>query len=83
MGQRLTVYVSPGQKSKPAPKKKIEESNFTNDGNVVYYEVQRGDTLWDIARSKGITTDQLKALNRHMNPKGLKPGDKIIVGKAG
>jgi len=83
VGQRLTVYVSPSYKPKSTSAKTIKKENFTEKDGYLYYEVQSGDTLWDIAKSKGISADQLKALNQHMNPKNLKPGDKIIVGKEG
>ena len=84
IGQRLTIYHSSSAPSnlansnKPAPTIKTK-----SEGKYEYYEIQRGDTLWDIAKAKGISTTELKSMNRDINEKNMKPGDKIIVGKNG
>jgi membrane-bound lytic murein transglycosylase D len=42
--------------------------------------IQPGDTLWDIAKKyNGITVNDLKQMNNHLNFKHLKPGMKIKV----
>ncbi len=47
----------------------------------IYYEVQAGDTLWNIAeRYPGTTVDDLRRLNTDLDNGGLKPGRKIKVG---
>ena len=47
----------------------------------IYYEVQAGDTLWNIAeRHPGVTVDDLKRMNTDLDSGGLKPGRKIKVG---
>jgi membrane-bound lytic murein transglycosylase D len=47
----------------------------------IYYEVQAGDTLWNIAeRHPGITVDDLKRMNTDLDNGGLQPGRKIKVG---
>ncbi len=49
-------------------------------GKYVYYTVQPGDTLWNIAqRYDGVTVDQLKQLNRITNSRDLRPGTRIKV----
>jgi len=73
-GQRLIVYVSDAP-SKPAKKLDVE-----TEGNYKYYRIQRGDTLWDIAKAQGISISRLRALNKNLNAKSLKPGTKIVVG---
>jgi LysM repeat protein len=42
------------------------------------YRVNRGDTLWDIARQHGMSVSELKALNG-MTGNGLKPGQRLKV----
>ncbi len=79
IGQRLTIY-SKGNAPKP---KSISPIKTTTSGNYEYYTIRNGDTLWDIAKAKGLTTTQIKSLNNNLNERRLKPGDKIIVGKKG
>ncbi len=79
VGQRLTIYTN-GRR--PAPKPKTTYST-TKQGNYEYYTIRSGDTLWDIAKAKGLTTTQIKTMNQNLNERNLKPGDKIIVGKKG
>ena len=83
VGQRLTIYHSSSSNrttAKKTPQKKTLET--VEHGNFIYYEIQSGDTLWDIAKAKGISTGQLKSLNQNLNEKRLRPGDKIVVGKS-
>ena len=83
VGQRLVIYPNgnyTSSSSKPSAPKKIET---TTSGNYVYYEIQSGDTLWDIARSRGTSVNELKRLNANLSSTRLKPGTKIIVGVAG
>ncbi len=80
IGQRLTIY-SKGS----APKTTVAKTKISTNtsGGYEYYTIRSGDTLWDIAKAKGLTTAQIKTLNRNLNERKLKPGDKIIVGKKG
>lgn len=80
IGQRLRVY-SKGN----APKQAVAKTKITTTtkGAYEYYTIRSGDTLWDIAKAKGLTTAQIKTLNSNLNERKLKPGDKIIVGKKG
>lgn len=82
VGQKLVIYpkgnyAASSTKTKPAPKKVIPT---TKSGNYTYYEIQSGDTLWDIANAKGVSVEQLKEWNDSLRDKGLKVGTKIIVG---
>ena len=68
-GQKLYVY-KPDKKSKTSYKK----------GKYMYHVVQKGDTLWDIAKEyDGVTVDQIKRLNNIRNTHRLKPGQKIKI----
>ena len=42
--------------------------------------VQRGDTLWTIARAHGVTTGDLMAMN-NLKTSRIYPGDRLTVGK--
>ncbi len=68
-GQKLYVY-KPDSKSKATVKK----------GKFIYHIVQKGDTLWDIAKEyDGVTVEQIKKLNHIRNTHHLKPGQKIKI----
>lgn len=79
VGQRLIIYPKgstyTAQKSTPKKEVKTEVK-----GNYEYYQIQNGDTLWDIAKAKGVSVSELQRLNRNLNSRNLKPGMKIIVG---
>lgn len=66
----------------PGEKLRITESTNTNLNPVLqnnYYAVQRGDTLWGIARRYGITVQYLVNLNGIRNPNLIYPGQIIKV----
>ena len=78
-GQKLVLYadqVSGPNPPAPQPIKTVQ------NGNNVYYSIRQGDTLWDIAKARGISVEDLKAWNSHLNFNNMKPGQKIVVGKA-
>ncbi len=55
------------------------ENNTEKD--VVLYEVQRGDNLWDIAKKfPGVTTDDIIRLNKISNYRTIRPGAQLIIG---
>ena len=68
------------KEKKPEPKASVT----VDKGEYKYHIVQKGDTLWDIAKLyDGVTVDQLKSLNRDINVKRLNPGQKIKIGPQG
>ncbi len=83
IGQKLTIYV-PEKKAKqlghaqpsapsPAP---IPDNG---DPNYVYYRVQRGDTLWDIAQKySDVSLTDIKRLNNLTNDR-LVPGQTLKI----
>lgn len=82
IGQKLVIYPKggTGYQAQKKPKKEITTSQA---GDYVYYKIQSGDTLWDIAKARGVSVDELKKLNADLNTSRLKPGTKIIVGTNG
>lgn len=77
-GKDLVIYKT--EKIYLPEKPKKEE---TNQAEVIYYHVQEGDTLQDIANQNNIDVSTLKMLNQNINLNDLKKGEKIIIGKAG
>ena len=52
------------------------------DGEVVYYHVKYGDTLWEIAQKfPGVSDHDIMRLNNIRNASGLKPGQKLKIVK--
>lgn len=46
-----------------------------------YHRVVKGDTLWDLARSNGLTLEEIIAMNPQIkNPNLIYPGDEVRVG---
>jgi membrane-bound lytic murein transglycosylase D len=76
--QRLIV-------SNPAAQSSASSANGSNENlNFIYYTVQQGDTLWDIAKKyDGVTIDKIKQWNNISNANRLRPGQKLRIGIAG
>ncbi len=92
IGQRLVIYPKGYVASAPKTAQKkstAEQAGQTNasssqkEGDYIYYKIRSGDTLWDIAKAKGVSVNQLKSWNKTLNYRNLKPGTKIIVGVSG
>jgi hypothetical protein len=49
---------------------------------TVRYEVERGDTLWHLARRYGTTVRRIQAAN-HLSTTRLKPGQEIVIPASG
>ena len=50
--------------------------------STVRYEVERGDTLWHLARRYGTTVRKIQAAN-HLSTTRLKPGQEIVIPASG
>jgi membrane-bound lytic murein transglycosylase D len=50
-----------------------------HDNAEVYYAVEKGDTLYSIARRHGLTSDELRELNELAKETPLRPGQKLRV----
>jgi membrane-bound lytic murein transglycosylase D len=86
-GQKLSVHtVDVAQlmaKSAETISKDQVKSKSSTKTEFVYYTVQKGDTLWDIANLRGVSVQQLKNLNNINNEKSLQPGMRIKVSQVG
>jgi hypothetical protein len=64
----------PVKKSPPKPTSIKKQSS-------VFHVVQKGDSLWSIAKKYSISIDQLRAANR-LRSDSLKPGTKLLIPQA-
>ncbi len=74
-GQHLVVYSQVA--TKPSSSSTATVTPSGKGGR--YHVVQRGDTLWDIAKKNGITVEKLKQLNSIRNHYQLKIGTKLKI----
>jgi membrane-bound lytic murein transglycosylase D len=78
VGQKLVLHANSVQPQKPStPTPAVIEKS----GNNIYYSVRSGDTLWDIAKDRGVSLEDLKRWNAGVNFNNMKPGQKLIIGK--
>lgn len=88
-GQKLSVHtidVAQLMAQTPESTNKQEQTETkvaTKVSEFIYYTVQKGDTLWDIANQSGVSVAQLKELNNIQNEKSLIPGTRIKVSVTG
>jgi membrane-bound lytic murein transglycosylase D len=75
-GQNLVFHTTPATAAATIQK---ADSVATPRAPKVHV-VQRGDTLWDIAKRNGLTVQELKELNSMGNKHSLKIGEKIKIG---
>jgi membrane-bound lytic murein transglycosylase D len=52
-----------------------------DEGNFLSYEVQNGDTLWDISKRFNVPVSELQSLNGLSRSKNLRAGDTIRIPK--
>jgi membrane-bound lytic murein transglycosylase D len=72
VGQKLTIYV-PAKRASQVSAPKGEDPNF------IYHRVQRGDTLWDIARLyPGVSSADIKR-NNNLSSDRLIPGQTLKI----
>ncbi|ACL70948.1 muramidase family protein [Halothermothrix orenii] len=74
--EQYSIYI--GQKLQ------IPSSNAPeNDNNFIYYTIQPGDILWNIAQKYDTTVEQLIELNNIKDAYDLYPGRKLLVPLSG
>ncbi|MGB0368778.1 MAG: LysM peptidoglycan-binding domain-containing protein [Flavobacteriales bacterium] len=77
-GQNLVVYSRTAAKPKPSATKST--SSTTASGSGKFHTIQKGDTLWDIAKKNGLSVAKLKQLNNINNHYRLKIGTRLKIG---
>jgi len=79
-GQKLKIPIQPrqGARAFSAINKRNTKVKSGKRKRVVY-QVKRGDTLWDIARSQGVTANQLYAWNTLKTTRHIHPGDRLTI----
>jgi len=75
-GDRLAIHVKGGANA-VASKSSSGSSRSKSSSTVV--RVRRGDTLWDIARSNGVSLTELLSANNMKTSARIKPGDRIRI----
>jgi membrane-bound lytic murein transglycosylase D len=71
VGQKLYIGSSSGS-GKSYTKKETDNNTFT-------YKVKKGDSLWEIARRFGTTTESLRKLNGLTRRSNIYPGQKLKI----
>jgi membrane-bound lytic murein transglycosylase D len=88
VGQKLKIFPSSSgvtssivNKSKPAPRPATPNSTTATKAKakIIWYTVQSGDNLWDIAEKYDATVSNIKTLNDISNTQRLKVGQKIKI----
>lgn len=67
------------QRVTPAPRGKAAKRSAKPDAKGRKYEVQRGDSLWKIARKHGVDVQDLMKRNGFSGAVELKPGQTIVI----
>jgi len=80
-GRKLQIPMQPQERSRVAQwaKGNIDRSPDSANYQKNQYVVKRGDTLWDIAKSEGLTPDHLRAWNTYVTTRAIRPGDKLTI----
>jgi len=80
IGQRLSIY--PKRLRVPKTSKKTASKKVPK-GNPTIYVVQKGDSLWTIAKKfKKVSVNQIKEWNNIWSAKSIKPGTKLKIFKS-
>jgi LysM repeat protein len=61
------------------PQAELPAQKTQAQAKAQYYEVRRGDTLYAIAKTHGISMDQLLKLNKLKRNAEIEPGQKLLV----
>ncbi|MFZ7103924.1 MAG: peptidoglycan DD-metalloendopeptidase family protein [Peptococcaceae bacterium] len=72
----METEVKPEEMTSPAAAK---EKIYALEKEAVVIEVQKGDNLWNIARTNQITVADLEKFNPDIDPDKIFPGDKLVI----
>lgn len=84
VGQKIAIYAKPSQDLPSSTTTSLAALKTSVLGpeniNPTYYTIQRGDTLWDIAkRNEGMNVSKILALNPGLKAEDLDVGQKIRI----
>ena len=82
VGRKLTIPLRPD--SQPELAVRSEPSKKSSQPSAVAttktkYTVRNGDTLWSIAKQKGVTVSQLRTWNKLKASHAIRPGDQLVL----
>jgi len=72
-----TGTASPGANSNPGARPPL--GSLRNSGHVRSHEVKKGDTIYSLSRSYGVSEKTIRTLNPRINPLNLKVGQQIKI----
>ena len=79
-GQKLVVYVPDTTQTESTTTTNSTQTTTGGNTEYIYHVVKKGDTLWDIAnRYDGVTLTKIRQLNRGLDEKSLKTGQRIKI----
>lgn len=85
-GNGVGRHIKPGQKiairsgeNTTASSRPVALEQAPDAGRAIYHTIASGDTLWDIARKYGVSTNDIKRWNGIDQVRRLRPGDKIKI----
>jgi membrane-bound lytic murein transglycosylase D len=78
-GQRIFVWVKEPTTQTPPKVAKVQPAQ--GQGQEIWYTVQRGDSLWEIARRFGVTVAQLSRWNQIDVRRPIRPGLRLRIYK--
>ena len=68
-------------KAKPTKSKSQSKPSISSPpGNYKYYTLKSGESLWAVSQKLGISFADIQSMNRGLNPKKMKTGQKIKIG---
>jgi membrane-bound lytic murein transglycosylase D len=80
-----TARQSPGGRAAAGPARKdataqpVTRAAKPGAAGAIVHEVKKGETLWSIARAYETTVDALKAANRWLASRQIRPGDQLTI----
>ena len=84
-GRRLTIYLPREIRSSALTSSSVfKDGEGRGEGgaaelNSIIYTVERGATLWDIARAHNVTVSALRKANRLSSRSAIHPGDRLRI----